>query len=98
MTRLKIVLSTSRRHKYDAIFTQKDKKKTTKISFGDNRYEDYTQHHDKKRRELYISRHRKNEHWNNSMSAGSLSRYILWGDSTNLNTNIRQFKKRFGYD
>jgi len=97
MTRLKILLSTSGRHKYDAIFTQKNDK-TTKVSFGDNRYEDYTQHHDKKRRDRYILRHRKNENWNNSMSAGSLSRYILWGDSINLKINIRQFKKRFGYD
>jgi len=29
------------------------------------------------------------------MTAGSLSRWILWGDSTSLETNIRSFKQRF---
>lgn len=29
------------------------------------------------------------------MTAGSLSRWILWGDSINLETNIRSFKKKF---
>jgi hypothetical protein len=53
-------------------------------------------HHDKKRRENYIKRHEKNEDWNNPMTAGALSRFLLWGPSTNLHTNIHLFKKRFG--
>ena len=94
--RLDILLSRSRHHKFDAIFERKDKSKKT-IHFGDNRYQDYTQHHDNKRRELYILRHQKNEDFENPETAGSLSRYILWGDSTDLQKNIRAFKKRFGY-
>jgi len=93
---LEIHVSTHGNHKYDAIFTRKDK--TTKvIHFGDKRYEDYTQHKNKKRRELYILRHQKNENWNNPESAGSLSRYILWGNSTDIQKNIKAFKKRFGF-
>ena len=96
MTRLEILVSTSKHYKYDAIFTKKGK--TTKISFGDPRYEDYTQHHDKKRRDLYIVRHRPRENWDDPMTAGSLSRYILWGDSINIHKNIRDFRKRFGFE
>ena len=96
MKRLEILVSTSRHHKYDAIFTRKDG--TTKtVHFGDNRYEDYTQHHNKMRRALYIKRHQKNENWNDPESAGSLSRHILWGDSTNIHKNIRDFRNKFGY-
>ena len=93
---LEIRSSSKPNKKYDAIFTRKDK--TTKvIHFGDKRYEDFTQHKNKKRRELYILRHRKNENWDNPESAGSLSRYILWGDSTDIQKNIKAFKTRFGF-
>ena len=29
------------------------------------------------------------------ISAGALSWYLLWGESTNLNENIKKFKKKF---
>ena len=32
------------------------------------------------------------------MTAGALSRWILWGDSKNINTNIKMFKKKFKYN
>lgn len=35
----------------------KDKDNIKKISFGDNRYEDYTQHKDKQRRKSFRARH-----------------------------------------
>ena len=93
---LEIHVSTHGHHKFDAIFVRNDK--TTKvIHFGDKRYEDYTQHKNKKRRELYILRNRKNENWDNPESAGSLSRYILWGDYTDIQKNIKAFKTRFGF-
>ena len=88
--------SSDKHHKYNAIFTRDDGS-TKVIPFGDNRYEDFTQHKDIKRRDLYILRHKKRENWDNPQSAGSLSRYILWGNSTNLQTNIKAFKSRFGY-
>ena len=93
---LEIRSSSKPNKKYYAIFTRNNK--TTKvIHFGDNRYEDYTQHHKKMRRALYIKRHQKNENWNDPESAGSLSRHILWGDSTNIHKNIRDFRTKFGY-
>ncbi len=67
----------------------------THTDFGDPKYEDYTQHKDEKRRELYRNRHKANENWNDPKSAGALSRFLLWGDSTSLATNLADYKKRF---
>jgi len=93
---LEIRSSSKPNKKYDAIFTRKDK--TTKIiPFGDKKYQDYTEHKNKKRRDLYLLRHRKNENWNNPETAGALSRYILWGDYTDIQKNIKAFKTRFGF-
>jgi hypothetical protein len=97
MTRLEILISTKAHYKYDAIFS-KNNKIIKIIHFGDNRYSDFTQNHDKKRRDLYIVRHRPRENWDDPMTAGSLSRYILWGDSTNLHKNIKDFRKKFGFE
>ncbi len=70
------------------------KKKTT--HFGAKGYDDYTKTKDKEQRARYIKRHtNKRENHNNFMSAGSLSRYILWGESTSIQANIRSFKRRF---
>ena len=32
----------------------------------------------------------------NYINAGSASRYILWGDSSNIKKNLKDFIKRFG--
>ena len=71
-----------------------------KIHFGDNRYQDYTQHKDPKRKENYINRHAKNEDWSKSniASAGFMSRYVLWEKPTmksaidNLNSEYKNVK------
>ena len=86
--KLKIVKSHLKNKKYDAILDDRV------IPFGASGYEDYTQHHSKIRRNAYISRHSKNEDWT-SINAGSLSRYILWGDSTDINENIKNYKIHF---
>ena len=62
--------------------------------FGAAGYTDYLKSKDKERRSRYLNRHRK-ENWRDYKSAGSLSRYLLWGDSTNLQTNINSFVRRF---
>lgn len=69
--------------------------KTNTIHFGAKGYEDYTIHKDDKRKENYISRHKTREDWNNPMTAGALSRYVLWNKKS-LNSSINDFKKRFG--
>ena len=53
------------------------------ISFGAVGYEDYTTHHDEKRKQNYIKRH-SNEDWSghNLESPAWMSRYILWENKT----------------
>jgi hypothetical protein len=47
-------------------------------------------------RKNYIARHKGlKEDWTNPKKAGTLSRFILWGDSTSLDKNIEEYIKRF---
>ena len=68
--------------------------KGKKYHFGLKNGSTYIDHKDKKKRENYIKRHEVNEDWS-KVNSGSLSRYLLWGNSTSLETNIRDFIKRF---
>ena len=95
MIKLTITTSNKSEKKFKALFTKPDGKTKT-LHFGSSMHQDYTQHHDKNRRLLYRKRHEK-DLIGDSMRAGYLSYYILWGDSTSLQTNIRAFKKQFGY-
>ena len=62
--------------------------------FGQKGGSTYIDHGDKKKRDAYIKRHKVNEDWT-KVNAGSLSRWILWGNSTNIKNNIRDYIKRF---
>lgn len=93
--KVQIVKGTAKNKKWKAIFTDADGKKVKTTQFGDNRYKDYTQHGDKDRRSRYRTRHKKDLQKGDYMSAGYLSYYILWAASTNINTNIRAYKRRF---
>jgi hypothetical protein len=64
--------------------------------FGDSSMEDYTQHHDRRRRELYRHRHAKDLKTHDPTRAGYLSYYILWGDSRDIDRNITKYKDIFG--
>jgi hypothetical protein len=83
--------ATDGKHKYTALFT--DPKKTT--HFGAAGYDDFLKTKDVKKRAAYLARHEKNENWSDPTTAGSLSRYLLWGQSSSLKQNIIDFKKRF---
>lgn len=96
MTKLTITPSDSKTKKYKAVFTYDDgKTKTTQ--FGAKGYSDYLIHKDKERRKRYRDRHKKDLKTGDSTRAGYLSFYILWGDSTSLQTNIKSYKKKFNY-
>jgi len=82
-------------HKWVGVFTDPVEKHERRIPFGAKGYSDYTQHKNPLRRERYIARHKAREDWNNPMTAGALSKYILWGESTDIRRNVRQFKNRF---
>jgi hypothetical protein len=92
--KLHIIKSNKKFKKFDAVF-EDDEGIYKIISFGDNRYQDFTQTGNPERRYLYLLRHHKNENWNTPFTASSLSRWILWGDSKNIYKNITSFKKMF---
>lgn len=85
----KIVKSNTKNKRFTAIINNK------KINFGSAVGYTYIDHGDDTKRRNYIARHRVNEDWD-KINAGSLSRYILWGDSRDINDNIKNYKKKFG--
>lgn len=64
------------------------------IHFGSKGSSTYLDSKDKTKRANYIARHRIREDWT-KVNAGSLSRFLLWGDSTDLQTNLNSYLKRF---
>jgi hypothetical protein len=81
-------------HKYKAVFVaEPDGTKTTK--FGASGMDDYTKTHDEEQRARYLKRHSNNENWSDPTSAGALSRYLLWGESTSMVKNLQAYRRRF---
>ena len=94
--KLVISKSTNKTKKLMAEFFDGDKKvKTT--HFGAAGMDDYTLTGDKKAREKYRVRHKKDLNTKAPTRAGFLSYYILWGDSTSRDKNIKDYKKRFNF-
>jgi len=94
--KFELIKSPNPEKKYRAIFTKEDGTQTH-TDFGAKGYQDYTIHKNPLRRKNYIQRHRTNENWSDPMSAGALSRYILW-ETDNLQKNIQLFKRRFNLE
>ena len=65
------------------------------VHFGYKGSTTYIDGADDTARRNYIKRHRVNEDWTDGQSPGALSRYLLWGDSKDLDKNISDFKTRF---
>jgi len=106
MKLIKIIESSNPKKKYDAIFKLNDDKQK-KISFGATGYRDFTLINNKDSKfylpksldrnvvkDAYIRRHRSREDWNNPLTAGSLSRWLLWSKPT-LKGAIKAFVKKF---
>jgi hypothetical protein len=87
----KIETSKAKGKRLVAIFSNPNKT----VNFGSLGANTYIDGASKITRENYIKRHRVNENWTKPDNAGSLSRFILWGDSTNIKSNIDAFKKKF---
>lgn len=85
--------STNPEKKLMAIFTMKDDSELTR-HFGAAGMTDYTQHKEEKRMKRYLNRHRKNENWNDPLTAGALSRWILW-NKPDFKASFKDFCKRF---
>lgn len=97
---LNVEPSTRKDKKYMATFCLCSKKLACKsknvkvVHFGARGYEDYTTHKDKTRRDAYRARH-KVYLTDDPTTPAQLSWSLLWGDSTSLSENIKEYKKRF---
>jgi len=106
MKLISIVPSTRKGKKYKATF-ELDKERSITTHFGASGYRDYTLMSDPKSkfyikdvkerlkvRDAYIKRHQKREDFNKPLTAGALSKWILWTEP-NINTAIKNFKRKF---
>lgn len=64
------------------------------LHFGSDVSQTFLDHGDETKRKNYLARHKPREDWT-KVNAGSLSARILWGDSTDLQTNLNSYLKRF---
>jgi hypothetical protein len=95
----KLYKSTREDKKWDFYFDRTDPKtgedKYFKVSFGHPKFEDYTQHHDKERRDKYLARATKIKgDWkNHPFSPNNLAIHVLWGESTDIQKNLDDYLK-----
>jgi hypothetical protein len=95
MDRYLLTNSTRKDKKYMVYKVDNQNKKIGNVvHFGAVGYEDYTIHKDDKRRDNYIRRHQEREDWTDLNSAGTWSRFILWGEPS-LSKSINKMGKMF---
>jgi hypothetical protein len=92
-TKVVIKKSTDPKKKLEAKFTL-DNGRTKTVRFGSAGMEDYTKTKDVEQKARYLKRHRRRENWNDPVSAGALSRWILW-NLPSRRDSIQAYKKRF---
>ena len=103
---MKIIPSKRKNKKYVAYFKIDDKREVA-THFGSKGMRDYVQINDPKSKffikdikerekvkQAYIRRHAKREDWNKFMTAGALSRWILWS-VPNIAGAIRNYRAKF---
>jgi hypothetical protein len=83
--------------KFKAVFFDAMRKKIKSVSFGATGYQDFTTHGDLQRKMNYISRHKTTENWNDAMTAGSLSKFLLWNKTT-LSASYKDYRQRFNLE
>jgi hypothetical protein len=78
-----------------AIFKDRKGKVIKQTHFGAAGMSDFTIHKDKDRRERYRKRHKKDLDTKDFTRSGYLSFFVLWGDSSDFETAVKDYKKRF---
>lgn len=86
--------STRADKKMMAVFYDHYKNKIKTTHFGQEGASDYILHGDIARKMNYISRHKEREDWTDYMTAGALSRWILW-NKPSLTESIKDYMNRF---
>jgi len=82
------------RKEFVARFTHNGRERIVRFGTGSN----YVLNSSKTKadRAAYIARHRVRENFQDPMTPGALSRWVLWGESRSLRANVRDFRRRFG--
>ena len=88
MKLIKFSKSSRKGKKYMMVF------ETKTIHFGSDVSQTFVEGASEKKRANYIARHKVREDFS-KINPASLSRYILWGNSSNLQTNLKDYIKRF---
>lgn len=81
------------KHKFTALFKLPGNKFKS-VYFGAKGYSDMTQHGDPERMRRYLRRHKARENWDDPMSPGALSRWILWSAPT-LKEGLKNYYAHF---
>ena len=96
--KLEIKNSQAKNKRFVAIFTD-EKGKSKKVNFGlkNPKKGTYIDHSDKELRKNYRARHEATEKkfYKDPMRPATLSRFILWGESTLLKQNIQDYKNKY---
>jgi len=89
---MEIKNSTRKQKRFMAVFDN-----GKKIHFGLKGGSTYIDHKDKTKRKNYRARHDVNEKkfYDNPYKPATLSRFILWGEQTDLKKAIKDFEKKF---
>jgi hypothetical protein len=98
MVKLVVSKSDKKDKRFKAVFTYDDgKKKTRHFGLKNFKKGTYIDHKDKEIRKNYRARHEPPEKkfYNDPTRPATLSRFILWGDATNLTDAVKDYKKRF---
>lgn len=82
--------------RYKAVFVSPNKT----VHFGFKGGSTYIDGESEKTRDNYIKRHDAlgMEDWESPLNAGSMSRWILWGQSKDIEKNIKKFNSKFGIE
>ncbi len=91
---ISITTSNKSGKKMMAKFKNKSNGRESTTHFGASGYDDYTIKKDKEQRARYRKRH-SGDNLTNPRSPGSLSYYVLWGNSTSKRANISSYKSKF---
>ena len=96
---LKIKESNIKDKRFTALFIDKNGKvvKTTHFGLKNPVFGTFIDHANKERRKNYIARHevREKKFYKDPQRASTLSRFILWGKSSNLKDAIEDYKKKY---
>ncbi len=89
---MKVEKSNRKNKRFVAIFDN-----GKKIHFGFEGGSTYIDHKDKEKRKNYRARHEVNEKqfYKDPYRPATLSRFILWGEATNLNQAIKDYESKF---